>query len=1327
MINDYGGFMWGNQEAPAFHDEDSTKFLKLAVGAAALGVAGNLAINTDLKSQSVMDVFVSGTKLAGNLSPFQLLNTFRAPEILSPFKSTKSVSWNKSDLSSESTYLYLKKISGLSDKQLTAKGITKKMAGKSASELQFIPTSKTNGKLVSVLGNDKHTVAENISLMARNDEASEALMMRRRVSPVIRGVFAGLDMYKDNAFKESQVFGVDKKIQSLIPVPSITGKLSSLQDLELRTAIPRGVAAFEMGRFNNLITNITEQVFGDSGKKLFKKMFGDSEIRPGPASTMFARYGALAAGIGGAMILNDQLDYYRDSLVGQGFAAGVTSGALSYGMSKVGFSSKNAFLGGVGSFVAQMAMPGFDKGLFEGAATAGVNLDILRGSDLNPVSYYRRTMEGFLPGSTDWKTGALLAVGAGIALNSNIPFKGTSFSTEAGKLLGTKIPKLAGAGQLIEQANLSKRDIFYRTLAEKREEQVYPKGFIQRGKLLRRAISQGIVYDKATKTWMGDEYSRLNDINSIWQESEALYENNKKTNSLNNLLYEELREIDSLHGNDLAGTIKKNLRGFQAQLAYNIAGADLTDNNRILSKVRDLGFGKFSPIGRLGRTASVAGAVLLGHQVAFGGLLGSMQDSEELSDIYSGKKLVEVKDSRWWEGGSAPFEGTTTSYFRPHAYHLMMSDTRDKSIWGSLNDRSPISKFITENFSYDLEQENYYSRPYPISGRGFENVPIIGGFLAATVGNLVKPAKIMHANTWMRDQGGVSEYVNVFEGSYKEPAYGLGAVGKGRPGDPNSLSELHASTVSQFRELEGMTGWGKDIVSKLMFGTEKWNNERHLAETSARINSPSDKFWEASTGGALFTNEIVRRIFPRKEAGYNPIMNQMPLWIPDRFRYGDPYSKLEWGEARLPGKGYASLHKELEGIDPENYPILHKYKILSDIAPISQEFFTIQNQIYSLKKANKLDSQQIAFIEQIDEYRAKSVNKYTFDEDPNAIKLPGSGITSAIWNFGISSFKEVAAPMEYLIPMGFRPTQKLLEDSNVFDKYEQERMYGSGLAFWDKPVRDWLRPAAYTTADLLGYSGKPVWRAQADQTNAAFDQLEFIKWMKLAEEAELRSSKREAKSYYWRASQTRTGLSGNEGALNMYWTLAREEQAYFNEFLLTEKSDRRKVLSMVPEDHRFIYESLWKRIDEGDASVYQSQTNPDKEVLKSKYNTMKNVDVPPVDWIGWNSDVDISDIKVRYLDTLGKDLQEHGMWESNARKSYSQDFLDGSQMDLMPVRKVALSSVRGEIHNMLGNVGSAPQISMSEYPGTQPFSRVEYNDNRGTLIQQLVNRTINGY
>jgi len=77
----------------------------------------------------------------------------------------------------------------------------------------------------------------------------------------------------------------------------------------------------------------------------------------------------------------------------------------------------------------------------------------------------------------------------------------------------------------------------------------------------------------------------------------------------------------------------------------------------------------------------------------------------------------------------------------------------------------------------------------------------------------------------------------------------------------------------------------------------------------------------------------------------NEIPNTAASWLPGddyytNFHEGDPFIKVPEGYARLPGAGYEALHPELEGVNPEDYPDIHKMAILADVAPYSREYHT---------------------------------------------------------------------------------------------------------------------------------------------------------------------------------------------------------------------------------------------------------------------------------------------------------------------------------------------------------------------------------------------------
>jgi hypothetical protein len=428
------------------------------------------------------------------------------------------------------------------------------------------------------------------------------------------------------------------------------------------------------------------------------------------------------------------------------------------------------------------------------------------------------------------------------------------------------------------------------------------------------------------------------------------------------------------------------------------------------------------------------------------------------------------------------------------------------------------------------------------------------------------------------------------------------------------------------------------------------------------------------------------------------------------------------------------LHPELQGVDPEAYPLLYKYQVLADVAPLTPEFFKAQQQIYRERQAGRMTQREIDWIDRIDANRSKVVNKLTYKDLPEgAIALPGSGLTRTAWSLGGNLLRDLAAPAEYMVPMGFRPVQKLTGGSRgAIERYEYERLYGTPLAFWDEPVRDWFRPSFYSALHLLGYDGKPMWRKEAEATNEYFDKLEFIKYMQLADQAAQAGDGRGAAQFRWQASQTRVGVNPQGSPLSIYWALPAEERPYFNSFIQTTNEDERKrILEMVPVDQGNLYRSLWSRMDSGDPTLYGTSTVLDQSYMRDQLSRtsseMSGYPMPSPDWIGWHQDVDMSDVEVRYVDRMGADLHDYGLWESDLRKSQGQSFLEGSEDFLFADHGLRFSNMRSEVYNMLGSSQAPPRLSYSVMPGVNPYAHITYNDDRDREIGAAVQRYVNGY
>jgi hypothetical protein len=109
----------------------------------------------------------------------------------------------------------------------------------------------------------------------------------------------------------------------------------------------------------------------------------------------------------------------------------------------------------------------------------------------------------------------------------------------------------------------------------------------------------------------------------------------------------------------------------------------------------------------------------------------------------------------------------------------------------------------------------------------------------------------------------------------------------------------------------------------------------------------------------LQSYDSFRRFVQREsfEPQANEIPNTAASWLPGDdyytdFHKGDPFIKVDQGFARLPGAGYEAIHPELKGVDPEDYPDMHKLAILADVAPYSREFNTWRQKVGSQTKGN---------------------------------------------------------------------------------------------------------------------------------------------------------------------------------------------------------------------------------------------------------------------------------------------------------------------------------------------------------------------------------------
>jgi hypothetical protein len=169
---------------------------------------------------------------------------------------------------------------------------------------------------------------------------------------------------------------------------------------------------------------------------------------------------------------------------------------------------------------------------------------------------------------------------------------------------------------------------------------------------------------------------------------------------------------------------------------------------------------------------------------------------------------------------------------------------------------------------------------------------------------------------------------------------------------PGPLSiELHDEYV--LSEVHNQSLKGKQVFFQ---GSRQMTNlsRRYYERELGAIYAPSVSLKEGFGYSEPFRRFIQRESF---EPQANEIPNTMPSWLPGddymtNFKVGDPYVRIDDGYARLPGAGYEALHPELKGAAPEDYPDIHKLRILSDVAPYSRKYNLYRQKISSQAKGD---------------------------------------------------------------------------------------------------------------------------------------------------------------------------------------------------------------------------------------------------------------------------------------------------------------------------------------------------------------------------------------
>ena len=768
----------------------------------------------------------------------------------------------------------------------------------------------------------------------------------------------------------------------------------------------------------------------------------------------------------------------------------------------------------------------------------------------------------------------------------------------------------------------------------------------------------------------------------------------------------------ALSGFPLAGAMLGATVGYSARVK-DVAREGFAGSERIFSRESQSGLvnkvlgrtGADAPMMNKTKKFAAIGAIIAAiPALPFlpGAVIG--ESSEKLKAQYSGEEEVAIRSTRFWTSGGTEYGGGKIKYFTRSWYNQLMDNAEDIGRYDNIETKDKLNPYLNPfdylRNPYQYEELNQDRTPYPVWGMSVSQGGALGKAYELTIGALIKPTIV---NDRLDDYvtGGSIHSNRGVELKTKVSQKEASLVNDGMMLAPeaaklNTAEEGASSAYKALTDFAGLKGWAISLLNDATHtGLEDVGKQLAKSGESSNI---ARELLERNLGGMGPVGESLRRFIPTNagsvEDNINPLRNLMPEWLPHDpdnywrdFSIGDPYASIERGYYRLPGEGYAELFPELKGLDPNDYPDIFKYKILSDVAMGSNEYYAYKDEMDRRDEADVLTDYERKIYDTVkNQELEKSVHK-KFAEDLGDKDLNKAGMgnkfMAELWA-GATRLAE--SPTESLT--FFRPAAKFLHQRTAVEDYIATQVEGSDIGMWTKPYAHFIKPFANKISPV---DIRPQETQEKEAINTYFDKLEYVKNRRLYKEA-IKNEDPEAYRYKKNYQTTitgalTTGLDSDMEVTRAYVAMPANERAYFAAFSSeTEEKVRKQIVNITSVDIASLYSKIWERRDamatssspeeqeerirgiaqqeeqeaiSDNRSIYDRyQKSGDKsstfleylEDVKAEQYINQATGMPSDDFAGWDPRIDIKDIKLQTL-TIGKeDVREFGFWDGDEER-----------------------------------------------------------------------------
>lgn len=512
-------------------------------------------------------------------------------------------------------------------------------------------------------------------------------------------------------------------------------------------------------------------------------------------------------------------------------------------------------------------------------------------------------------------------------------------------------------------------------------------------------------------------------------------------------------------------------------------------------------------------------------------------------------------------------------------------------------------------------------------------------------------------------------------------------VPAGEPIGPNSMSVVAGDIGYKLQEMGGIYGFAfGSLREKFGYGKSDFEPQRALLQSASKAYGSGRAFWDLNLGGLgdlpikaegaagnIELSEITRRFIPKERTDVtylNPIPNLMGQQYPFlpgsnyfiNFKQGDPFVKVQEGESRLPGVGYERLNPSMPGYDDP----LTQLDILSDVAPYSKEFRSLNNQV----TMSSVDPGQRAKLAEIKAKVEETTRKKEF--------YPYKYKYSTKEELGINSVQMGLGRMgEYIAHRDTYINTKLLNRKTAQEDWETRNVYGSTFPEWQSPIESFIKPMYYKSANRnplasgllmagLGASFGQTAKARSLGSIVGFttgagystyshlkqnitgerfipqerkkelaleeyaDIINYVKNTKLSNEAKQAGDEAAAAQFSQAAKRTMYGADIYGSSVDtLSLAIPKRKREHFKAMINAPEEERERILSTAPRLERRIYQAAWGM---------PVEEKPDLVDYFSRH------ELPDLGWEGWHPNTNMEHVKIKMGQSMGINMSQMGYY-----------------------------------------------------------------------------------